>query len=44
VLVAFNDKPEALVYSLPYLEHLHTFALAKICEKYVLFNCVLVAF
>lgn len=35
VLVAFNDKPEAMVYSLPYLEHLHTFSLAKICEKIV---------
>lgn len=35
VLVAFNDKPEAMVYSLPYLEHLHTFSLAKVCENVV---------
>lgn len=35
VLVAFNDKPEAMVYSLPYLEHLHTFSLANICENVV---------
>lgn len=33
VLVAFNDKPEAMVYSLPYLEHLHTFSLANVCEN-----------
>jgi syntaxin-binding protein 5 len=43
VLVAFNDKPEAVVYSLPYLEHLHTFSLAEVCETYVLAKCVLVA-
>jgi hypothetical protein len=35
VLVAFNDKPEAMVYSLPYLDHLHTFSLAKVCENIV---------
>lgn len=35
VLVAFNDKPEAMVYSLPYLDHLHTFSLAKVCENVV---------
>ncbi|KAG1754961.1 lethal giant larvae like, C-terminal-domain-containing protein [Suillus paluster] len=35
VLVAFNDKPEAMVYSLPYLEHLHTFSLAKVCDNVV---------
>ncbi|KAG1757244.1 lethal giant larvae like, C-terminal-domain-containing protein [Suillus lakei] len=35
VLVAFNDKPEAMIYSLPYLEHLHTFSLAKVCENVV---------
>ncbi|KAG2155490.1 lethal giant larvae like, C-terminal-domain-containing protein [Suillus clintonianus] len=35
VLVAFNDKPEAMVYSLPYLEHLHTFSLANVCENVV---------
>ncbi|KAG2156546.1 lethal giant larvae like, C-terminal-domain-containing protein [Suillus bovinus] len=35
VLVAFNDQPEAMIYSLPYLEHLHTFSLAKVCENVI---------
>jgi hypothetical protein len=37
VLVAFTDKHEAVIYSLPYLQHMHTLSLPTPPDSYVLF-------
>ena len=35
LLIAYTDRREALVYSLPYLEHMHSLQISQSSNEYV---------